>query len=309
MSASKSQPLSRFSDLWQGLAWPLVSALLPTILGVASVAGLILTVPSGAAIFVCYLVPIAIAAGFRLWRHASVFRLERASWHFHCLHAQNVTVRYDPRAHSRSQAMTVLHRTDQEITELNRRIGHMPRAGVTLFLFASKAQVSALRGRDQVGFALAPGTVVVGEWAYLHETIRHELAHLFLQPWHTPLLAEGFAVWWQETRGGLPIDEAAIPPLRRQELCLANMLNSKFFHDLTREYDCYTLAGSLTGFLIRRLGLAGYLKFYREAARRGVRKALRQHLGLTLEQVEARWRVELSMTKLLWQRRGLLAEL
>src|SRR5262249_12350120 len=151
---------------------------------------------------------------------------------------------------------------------------------------------SAVYGRDQIGFALAPFTVVVGDSAYVHETIRHELAHLFLGAWQMPLLSEGFAVWWQGTWWGVPIDDAALPLLRRKGLCLTSMLDSGFFHDQSRERDCYTMAGSFTGFLIRRLGWSGYLTFYRRAARRGIGKALQRDLRLTLAQAERRWRVE-----------------
>jgi hypothetical protein len=101
-------------------------------------------------------------------------------------------------------------------------------------------------------------------------------------------------MWWQKTRDGVLIDQLALPLLCRQELSLHAMLKRTFFHDPSRERDCYVLAGSFTGWLLRRLDWRSYLRFYRTARWRGVPGALKQHLGLTLEQAEEQWREELS---------------
>src|SRR5262249_30606317 len=148
---------------------------------------LCLSVGADTVIFIGYLLATAIACGLRMRRYASVFRLARAAWHFRSLSGKHVIVRYDAGVLCPSQAMTVLRCAEREFAELNHEIGHMPPRTVTVFLLASHGQVSAVYGRDQIGFALAPFTVVVGDSAYVHETIRHELAHLFLGAWQMPL--------------------------------------------------------------------------------------------------------------------------
>jgi hypothetical protein len=271
MSVCKPQWLSGFGDPpWQGLAWPLASAILVPILQAASWSALCVFLGIDSVIFTGYLLAIGVARGIKVWRYASALRLARAAWRFRSLAGKQVIVRYDARVLRLSQVMTVLRCAEREFVELSREIGHMPRRKVTVFLLASQGHTSAVYGRDAIGFALAPFTVVVGNSVHVHETIRHELAHLFLGASRMPLLSEGFAVWWQGTRGGVPIDDAALPLLRRKGMCLTSMLDSGYFRDPSREGACYTVAGSFTGFLIRRLGWSGYLAFYREAARQGI---------------------------------------
>ena len=219
-------------------------------------------------------------------------RLARSAWRFPSVVGQHVVVRCDPLLYSPTKLTPLLQVVEEDLAELRRQFGRQPRGGVTIFV-ASYKEVSRLYGRDQVGFALVPGTIVVADAIDLRETIRHELSHLFLRPWHTPLLCEGFAMWWQKTRDGVPIDLLALRLLCRQELSLHAMLERTFFQDPSRERDCYLLAGSFTGWLLRRLDWSSYLRFYRTASWRGVRGSLKRHLGLTLEQAEEQWREEL----------------
>jgi hypothetical protein len=130
------------------------------------------------------------------------------------------------------------------------------------------------------------------------ELIRHELVHLFTGRWglQVPALSsEGLAVWLQGTEAGSSIDDAARPHFRHRGLRLPAMLKESYYRNPCREHACYLLAGSFTGFLIRRFGWQRYRRFYLSQAAWGgfYRWVFRRHFGLTLEKAEWQWRNEL----------------
>ncbi len=290
---------------WRGLAVPLLVTCLPGVLAFAL--PLVHLIWTGKlfvlGLSLSYLAIIGLVLAKRHSRIAC--RLAQRAWRFPSLQAQHVVLRVDPRLQAQARAIRLLHSIEQNVGELAQQFGRNPRRPITVFLFASQQEVSAVYGKNIGGFAFC-GTAVVADThlPQLLESIRHELAHLFMRPSHEPLLSEGFAVWWQRTRNSIPIDEAAMPLLRRRALSFPAVLKWHRFHDEALRSDCYILAGSFTGFLIRRLGWRAYRRFYRTALNYGIRKALKRHLGLTLEQAEARWRVELSMVQILRRRAG-----
>ena len=140
----------------------------------------------------------------------------------------------------------------------------------------------------------------------LSEIIRHEFAHLFARrcigQWNCPLLDEGLAVWLQETYFGQALDGAALVAFRRRGIRPSAMLARSFFFDERWTQECYILAGSFTGFLMRRLGSKGFWRFCHRTAIWGYRKSIKRSLGMSLEEAEARWRAELEITALLRRR-------
>src|SRR5207253_2889153 len=121
-------------------------------------------------------------------------------------------------------------------------------------------------GSAACGFAMPPGNaIVLAADAGLEEVIRHELVHLFAARWSAharPLFNEGIAVWLQRTYGGIPIDAKALRLIGKPGPSLLPLLSPKFFFADANAYSCYVLAGSFTGFLIRRYGVEAYRKFF-----------------------------------------------
>jgi hypothetical protein len=133
------------------------------------------------------------------------------------------------------------------------------------------------------------------------------LVHLFAGRWGWPAPAvnsEGLAVWLQSTESDIPIDTAVLGHLRHRGLRLPAMLKKSFFRDPCREHACYLLAGSFTGFLVRRFGWRTYRRFYRAVVGWGgfYRWVFRRHFGLTLEQAEWQWRNELIVPAIIRRR-------
>jgi hypothetical protein len=236
-----------------------------------------------------------------LWSHRVAWRLERHVSHFPTLTRERIVLRYAPRNHWPYPA-TLLRHIEEDYRELKRRFGFAPRGRMRVYLLSDPQSMRVMFGRAAGGFAICPNTVVVANSWYTREAVRHEMVHLFSAAWNDfsrPLLSEGLAVWMQETEGGVPVDERAIPVLGRRDLRLAALLKNSFFRAPGWEHDCYVLAGSFTGFLIRRLGWGTYRRFYKEVRWRGYRKALKRVLGMTLEEAEARWRAEILLAQTL----------
>ena len=70
------------------------------------------------------------------------------------------------------------------------------------------------------------------------------------------------------------------------------MLKESYFRSPEREYACYCVAGSFTGFLVRSYGWPAYSRFYRRANRWNFHRAFKKSFGTTLPQAEERWWVE-----------------
>src|SRR5262249_20591633 len=142
---------------------------------------------------------------------------------------------------------------------------------------------------------LEVNAVLVATGRPLREMVRHELAHLFAARWNPnapPLLSEGLAVWLQETELGEPIDATAWAWIGESGLSLRSLLDRRFFYADPHRYACYMLAGSFTGFLLRRYGLAAYRQLYRRAGGRGFGRVFARCVGESLDAAERQWRHE-----------------
>ncbi len=161
------------------------------------------------------------------------------------------------------------------------------------------AEVSAIFGEAMGGCALVREGAVLTAADVLQdnpqETVRHELTHLFSSFWgkfEPPLKSEGLATWLQGTMGGEPIDFHALVILVGDAylpLCL--LVDERTFHQHGR--DAYTLAGSFTGFLVRRFGWDAFMGFFAQANARNFEAAFERTFGMTFFAAEREWRKEL----------------
>jgi hypothetical protein len=192
---------------------------------------------------------------------------------------------------------------EKEWNRLTDRFESAPRGDVVVYLFARQQDIGCIFGTQLSGYALgcANAILIAGD-SGIQETLRHEFAHLFSWRWNVlvpPLLSEGLSVWLQETEWGLPIDSAARLFLGDPRLKLPLLLKSRFFHSEPQRHACYLLAGSFTGFLLRRYGWKPYRKLFRLCDGFGFRAKFQKCFGVTLEQAELNWRKEIPITEIL----------
>jgi hypothetical protein len=106
----------------------------------------------------------------------------------------------------------------------------------------------------------------------------------------------------QETLSGEPIDQAARSLLNLQDPNFAAFLSEPHFLDKSHCYRCYTLAGSFTGFLLRRYGFAKYRNFYRTCTEYCFEARFAACFGISLEKAESQWRDEVIVMEILGRR-------
>jgi hypothetical protein len=181
-----------------------------------------------------------------------------------------------------------------------------------VFVFDNKETIVNLAGAPFGGFALPrSSSVVVARCGLLEDMARHELVHVFAARWNSNapgLLREGLAVWLQRKYGSITIDDAARNCIRGQPTHghgsaaefyvkgrrpLFHCLQEKNFCDAKRGYACYVLSGSFTGYLLRHFGWSRYQRWYRVATSNSIVRDFERTFGLTLDQAEKKWRVEL----------------
>lgn len=238
------------------------------------------------------------------------WRLVRSMWPLPGLIGKHVILRYPSELESTVDLPALLTAADQEFKRLNKCFRAASPLGFTLVLLPPHV-VHWIYGAPAGGFALAPSIAVVatGFSHHTHESICHEFTHLFaarcLGRWNCPLLNEGLAMWLQGTNFGIPVETLAVGPSWRRDLRLGALLDRRHFFDQRRVTDSYLVAGSFTGFLIRRLTWRGFRRFCGWTFVLGYRRSIKRMLGMSLEEAEARWRAELQLTALL---RGRLQE-
>jgi hypothetical protein len=182
------------------------------------------------------------------------------------------------------------------------------RKRIAVFLFQYSYDVAAILGPRYAGGAAAhpnANAILLAYEGHLAETIGHELTHLFSARWNAKapsILNEGLAIWMQETLGGVPIDQAARPLLYQQYPKLAEFTSERLFFDRSHSRRCYTLAGSFTGFLLRRFGWAKYRDFFRTCNRYRFKAKFAACFGISLEKAESQWRDEVIVMEILGRR-------
>ena len=226
----------------------------------------------------------------KLARCARTFRTVATPW---------VTLHHTPALRDPVQ-IRAFHRTvETELHSLARRFGRPLRIPVVVYLFDRTQHVTRVFGPQYGGFALwEANTIVLAADAPWEEFVRHELAHLFAGRWSRlapPLLQEGLAVWLQGTQYGRRLDDAAREVLGRRAIGLKQLRDPRWFFDLKHINDCYTLADSFTGFLVRRFGWEAYEGLYRQCDGRRFESKFEKCFGLSLEDAHWEWRLELRM--------------
>jgi hypothetical protein len=180
--------------------------------------------------------------------------------------------------------------------ELSEEFGFDLRGRVIVYLFVHRKQIAAVFGDEYAGAAYSPARMIVLSLANLAETLRHELAHLFAARWNpmiAPLFQEGLATHLQGKVNGKSVDMRAFPHILDSKLRLTSLLQRSFFFRSANTHACYLLAGSFTGFLVRRFGWKAYRRYYRGAHLLNYKRFFIKCFGVSLVQAEWQWRDEL----------------
>ncbi len=240
----------------------------------------------GGALLTWTAVPIGSA---RLWWAMRRFR--RAA-------GERVVLRFDPEL-AGPDVERRLAQWQRVLEEMERQFGFRLKRRLVVCEFARTAQLSRLSGGSVGAAALirADALLVAADAMELRpqELARHESAHLFSAYWGgvwPSLKGEGLATWLQGTLFGQPLDSYALAWfLDGTYRPLSWMLPERAFHgDAHRNY---ALAGSFTGFLIRRFGWETYHGFFRRARRRNFERVFQGVYGLSLLAAERQWRDEI----------------
>lgn len=238
----------------------------------------------------------------------SAWRLYRRARRFAPVENSRIVLHYDPKLKTSQNLSDFLQSCEEELDNLTQWFGSPLRGRLTVYLFAHWRDISAIFGSGYVAWAIfQTKTIVLAGDNRIPELMRHELAHLFSFRWsvHAPLLlSEGLSVWSQETVYGRPIDAAAIPLLRQGSPSLRMLLRSKYFLAEANRQSCYIMAGSFTGYLIRRYGWNRYRKLYRSCDGLRFAAKFQKCFGVSLEKADWQWRNELMVMPILNRRMG-----
>jgi hypothetical protein len=227
---------------------------------------------------------------------------------FRTISDDRIIIHYAPALEGTWNMPTLLERCRLHHDSLAERFGSPLRRRAVVFLCASYRDVSQIFGPRHGGIALwSANAIVIGNDCNIDEVVRHELTHLFslcMNMLAPPLLAEGLSVWLQETEHGLPIDTAVQPALGDRSLTLPRLLKRKVFFSEAKRHSCYLLAGSFTGFLIRRYGWERYRKLFCRCNGSRFQAKFKKYMGVTLEQAEWQWRTHISLMEIYHRRLG-----
>jgi hypothetical protein len=250
------------------------------------------------------LLPLLVLAG-PLPSVKSAWRLLCRVRRFRTARGTRVVLRYAPELTPPMDPGAMLIQVETRLQELEARLGPLPRLPfrkrLFVYLFKEARDVEAIFGEGYGGTALGDlHAVILGDpQVRLYELLKHELTHLFTHrwnPWALPLFSEGLSTWAQGTAGGYTIDSGAVFYLRLKHRALRPLLDRTTFYQMSDRWGNYLLAGSFTGFLLRRFGLKAYRKFYRELTGvRGFDRKFKKHFQWSLEEAEAEWRKDLEV--------------
>jgi hypothetical protein len=280
--------LSLWPCLWRE-SIPFVSLAFPTVL------------PAHSYILNCAVGALIVLSAWRSWWQLRFIRQVRR---FRTATQGRILLHYAPELDGQLNMPTLLQRCQEELDYVSDRLAASLRGRFVVYLFATGKDIGKVFGRRFGGTALtAANAIVIPNDRNFQEITRHELVHVFSGRWNTsapPILSEGLSVWLQETEGGRPIDRAALPLLRGEpDLTLPLLLKRKFFFADPQRHACYILAGSFTGFLLRRHGLKQYRKLFRLCDGTRFRAKFEKCFGVTLEVAEQQWRDEVLASEVL----------
>jgi hypothetical protein len=242
-----------------------------------------------------------------VWRRSGwLLRLLGRVRRFYTVSDDRIILHYAPELRDAWDMPILLQRCRVELDRVAEHFGRPLGGRVVVFLFAGHREIGEILGPLYGAVALWHAhAIVIAQDSNLEETMRHEFAHLFSGRWSQcapPLLSEGLSVWAQETQCGQAIDTAARPFLSNTALTLPALLNPRFFFAEPQRYACYMLAGSFTGFLIRRYGWEPYGRLYRLCNGFRFHAKFQKCFGVSLEDAERQWRREIILREV-WKRR------
>lgn len=230
------------------------------------------------------------------WRHPWLWRFSRQVRRFLTAENTRIVLHYEPELEGGETISALLQSCQLELDDLTRWFGFPLRGRVTVYLFARWQNIRAIFGPNYRGTAIfRANAIIIARDNYVPVLMRHELVHLFAARWNIfapPLLSEGLAVYLQGVIWEQPIGAAVLPLLRQGVPKLPSLLRSKYFFAEPQRRSCYTLAGSFTGFLIRRFGWDRYRRLYRRCDGFRFRAKFRKCIGVSLEEAEWQWRNE-----------------
>jgi hypothetical protein len=222
---------------------------------------------------------------------------------FQTVRAGRIVLHFDPEVRAVCSPNHVLQQCQAYLEQLGLTFGFAIRRRTAVYLFATCEEIGTIIGNAVGGYALfGPNALFIGCDDSLNEAIPHELTHLFASRWSwnaPPLLTEGLATWLQKTWGTYEIDTCANRALNEVDLSLPQLLKQKLFYEIRHRHCRYAVAGSFTGFLIRRYGWDQYRKLYRSCNGGKFRPKIEKRYGKTLEQLEKEWRFDLVLRTML----------
>jgi tetratricopeptide (TPR) repeat protein len=212
-----------------------------------------------------------------------------------------IVLRCAPAAAARIDVQQILRWCNDALTELTVRLQCSLKRRLTVFVFDHQFDLSRFFARHLRGCAL-PGAdaIIVAADGLLamknpEELLHHEIAHLLSRSWgrlEPALKSEGLATWAQGTIEAKPVDSAALADLLSNPWWpLWSLLPDRIFYQ--DRLNRYAIAGSFTGFVIRRFGLEAYRRWFRKAKRWNFESAFKKAFGLTLTSAERQWRRDL----------------
>ncbi len=227
-------------------------------------------------------------------------RLSRHVRSYRTISSARAAVHYPPELEKELDLFlpSALHRYHRELVDLTQQFGIELAAPVSVFLMRSVREIRRFFRMDASGLALTTHNAIVLEaGANDPETIRHEFAHLFSAVWNPTapmVLSEGLSVWLQGTDGGEAVERAGKEAMYDTSLTLNRLLTEEtlFLKGGPRRNECYMLAGSFTGFLIRHHGWDPYRAFYSIASADNFLESFRDCFDIGLDPAEELWRLE-----------------
>jgi hypothetical protein len=218
--------------------------------------------------------------------------------HFRTVSNHRVWLHYEPELEDRWFFPSLLEDVQKELESLEQQFDRPLRRRLHVYFFEHRRDFGEIFGWEYWGFALVGANAIVfaDDSQFFQEIVRHELTHLFTHRWRAgaqPLLSEGLSVHMQQSHWGHSIDTMASDFLKKEPLPLLSLRDPRVFFSKEHIAACYALAGSFTGFLIRRHGWKNYRRWFRWCD--GTMFLFKFHwcFGVSFAQAESDWRAEL----------------
>lgn len=232
---------------------------------------------------------------------AKAIRFSLSTRGFKVRTGDKVQVRYSCRLDSILNINEYIATCEKILTESCQAFGLSLRRRLIVFLFDRVSEVNRFFQTPRQGSALTGGDAILvaadSRRHNLEGLTRHEITHLLA--WYVNGAAlefnnEGLAVWLEKVVDNKPVDFYALAQtILRERSPLLNLHEASYFYGTDGfSYD-FAIAGSFTGFLIRRFGWTEYLRYFQQAVSRNYSAVFQQIFGMTLTEAEIDWHREL----------------